>query len=76
MKLWNWLTGRFDHGGGIAGDCSPPHTEINPATGLPMIGGMGGIDLAGNPYGTNFHDCQSQAGLSAHSSLSSGLDHR
>jgi hypothetical protein len=24
---------------------------INPVTGLPMVGGIGGIDVAGNPYG-------------------------
>ncbi|MGC9458080.1 MAG: hypothetical protein ACP5DC_11240 [Halothiobacillaceae bacterium] len=28
-------------------------TEINPATGLPMIGGQGGVDSAGNPYGSS-----------------------
>lgn len=26
-------------------------TTLNPATGLPMMGGIGGIDVAGNPYG-------------------------
>ena len=27
-------------------------TEINPASGLPMVGdGIGGVDVAGNPYG-------------------------
>lgn len=26
-------------------------TVINPANGLPMTGGIGGIDVAGNPYG-------------------------
>lgn len=25
--------------------------EINPASGLPMIGGIGGLDVAGDPYG-------------------------
>ena len=25
---------------------------INPASGLPMIGGIGGVDVAGNPWGT------------------------
>jgi len=25
--------------------------EINPANGLPMIGGIGGIDIEGNTYG-------------------------
>ena len=26
-------------------------TDINPASGLPMVGGTGGVDVAGNPYG-------------------------
>ncbi|WP_345797597.1 peptidase [Castellaniella sp. MT123] len=25
--------------------------EINPATGLPMVGGIGGIDVGGSPWG-------------------------
>jgi len=25
---------------------------INPANGMPMVGGTGGIDIEGNPYGT------------------------
>lgn len=29
-------------------------TDINPATGLPMIDGAG-IDIAGNPYGVDVH---------------------
>ena len=28
-------------------------TEINPATGLLMVGGIGGVDIEGNPYGTD-----------------------
>ncbi|GAL20073.1 hypothetical protein JCM19235_4273 [Vibrio maritimus] len=27
------------------------NTFINPATGLPMVGGIGGLDAMGNPYG-------------------------
>jgi hypothetical protein len=30
--------------------------EINPATGLPMIGGGYGLDAAGNAYGCNFNN--------------------
>ncbi len=30
-------------------------TEINPASGLPMIGGIGGVDIGGNLYGTDHH---------------------
>ena len=31
------------------------HSEINPATGLPMVGGIGSVDVMGNPYGTDLH---------------------
>jgi hypothetical protein len=27
------------------------HTEYNPATGFPMIGGLGGVDTGGNLFG-------------------------
>lgn len=33
--------------------------EINPATGLPMINGTGGIDIEGNAYGQSDHDLNS-----------------
>lgn len=49
----------FDDGTGIgcAGSLvNQEDTVINPATGLLMIGGMAGIDTAGNPYGTDLHD--------------------
>lgn len=29
------------------------HTEINPANGLPMVSGIGSVDVMGNPYGTD-----------------------
>ena len=64
MGLWNWLTGLFDHDSGIAGDWLLTHTEINPATGLPMVGG---IDVAGNPFGTNQDHWHSHDGIPGHS---------
>lgn len=30
--------------------------SINPATGLPMMGDIGGVDVMGNPYGTDLND--------------------
>lgn len=30
-------------------------TQINPATGLPMVGGEGGIDIEGNAFGVSSH---------------------
>lgn len=43
--MWNWLFG---------GDVTPATTDINPATGLPMVGGIGGVDVGGNLYGTDW----------------------
>ena len=31
------------------------HNSINPASGLPMVGGQGGVDIAGNPFGSSHH---------------------
>ena len=30
--------------------------SINPANGLPMVGGIGGVDVAGNSFGTDSHN--------------------
>ena len=29
---------------------------VNPATGLPMVGGIGGVDAGGSPFGTDIHE--------------------
>lgn len=49
MSIWNWLFG---------GDMAPTTPDINPATGLPIVSDIGGVDVGGNPYGVD---------LSAHS---------
>ena len=41
---------------------SDPH-PVNPATGLPMVGGMGGVDYAGNPYGVDLSSPGSEPGI-------------
>ena len=42
------------------------HPAINPATGLPMVlGSPGGVDVAGNPYGSNLDDGFSRGDLFA-----------
>lgn len=42
----------------MVGTPPPCYCEVNPATGLPMLGGCAGVDVAGNPYGANLsqHD--------------------
>lgn len=46
----------FDYFGDRPSDGSAvSHTEINPATGLPMVGSIGSVDVMGNPYGTDLH---------------------
>ncbi|MBL4791492.1 MAG: hypothetical protein JKY97_00750 [Citromicrobium sp.] len=53
MALFDWLTGLFT--APITPEAPPPigPAEINPATGLPMAGGIGSADVGGNPYGTD-----------------------
>lgn len=54
MGIFNWIGGLFS-GGASSGSVSG-RTEINPATGLPMMeAGTGGVDVAGNPYGDDLH---------------------
>lgn len=40
---------------------------INPATGLPMLDGMGGFDIGGSPFGIDSHD-------TFHNDMSSSFD--
>jgi hypothetical protein len=53
MSFWNSLFGLF--GAASASDSEEATCSINPASGLPMVGGCGGLDVAGNPYGTDTH---------------------
>lgn len=55
---------------GFHQDCL--ETEINPATGLPM---MGCVDVCGNPYGFDMHHCGSTHDLSSHASSFRGFSH-
>lgn len=56
MHIWNWITGLFDTGPNITSDTtSMHHADHNPATGLPMIGGIGGVDAGGSPFGHEVH---------------------
>jgi hypothetical protein len=53
MPFFTWFRDRV--GSVLGSDNQPEPTRINPATGLPMIGG-GGVDVQGNPYGTDLQD--------------------
>lgn len=39
---------------GLIGTNSLDDFAINPANGNPMVGGIGGVDIGGNPFGTDF----------------------
>lgn len=52
MGIWNWLFG---------GDIAHSHTDINPTTGLPMLGDVGGVDVGGNPFGMDLHQIDSHS---------------
>ena len=50
MSIWNWLFGDTTDAMALPAMDSP---SLNPATGLPMMGG--GLDVGGNPYGMDLH---------------------
>lgn len=65
------------------GGISSPHLDhsdsssINPANGLPMIGGSCGVDIHGNPYGFSSHDSFSSSSIlsdSWSSDICGGID--
>ena len=56
MSIWSWLFGEAvdpaftdDHVVRFA------PMDINPATGLPMVGDYTGVDVCGNPYGMDLN---------------------
>lgn len=86
MTLWKTLVGWFTSlSGGLSVESdghrlNDHHCDINPANGLPMVGGCGGVDVQGNPYGTDWghHDTWASSPwdndlLSGYSSWDSGM---
>lgn len=58
MSFFSWFSGLFDDsstGFESTTDSVSEQIEINPANGFPMIGGIGGVDVEGNPYGLGSH---------------------
>ena len=54
-RIGEWLS-RSE--GEAFADCTSANdiSKVNPATGLPMIGsGIAGVDVQGNPFGTDLH---------------------
>lgn len=62
MFWLDWIFGWFsfrspdDSGSDSVTGVQDETCTINPASGLPMVGGCGGWDVAGNPYGMNVQD--------------------
>jgi len=69
MSVFDWFSDLFSSGSGASswGDVGVPGSitgqigtnafddfAINPANGNPMVGGIGGLDVGGNPFGTDF----------------------
>ena len=94
MNIFGWFTDIFgidndsslEFDDGFSSSNSDPigmsnfnDVTVNPANGLFMVGGIGGVDVEGNPYGTDFsHDHMTSSGLDddwlSSSSSSSSLD--
>lgn len=58
MGLFTWVSGLFSDESSLSGiDPTWNDNALNPANGLPMVGGTSGFDVEGNAYGTDFsHD--------------------
>lgn len=67
MRLFSWLFDWFSNTSNSIDSDTQIHNSdtasysqddfaVNPATGLPMVGGMGGVDVHGNPFGMDLHD--------------------
>lgn len=54
MGLFNFLFGAASSTSSAVSNSKT--IDINPATGLPMTSGIGSVDVAGNPYGTDLND--------------------
>lgn len=50
-RITPWISSRIFHDSADEGESFHTGMAINPATGLPMVDGIGGVDVAGNPYG-------------------------
>lgn len=55
MGIWNWLFGEAAAPAICDALASLAPADINPATGVPMVGGCGGVDVSGNPYGLDLY---------------------
>jgi hypothetical protein len=53
MSIFNSLFGWLGSSYSSIGSHDDSACSINPANGLPMVGGCGGVDIEGNPYGTD-----------------------
>lgn len=72
MGIWRWIFGGPDSTSNMMLDVDMPsliQPWVNPATGLPMVGGdTFGVDVGGSPYGSNLHDSGSCSDMgSSHS---------
>ena len=74
MAWFDWVT---EISTGPSSTEAPPPVEsmeINPATGLPMTAGLGSVDVAGNPYGTDLHRYEDLHDHGGHGSAGSMFD--
>ncbi|NTS66672.1 hypothetical protein HRV97_16100 [Sphingomonas sp. HHU CXW] len=52
MRMFERITARLDEAAPTDPRTVAKHVDVNPATGLPTIGGAGTPDVAVNPYGS------------------------
>ena len=73
MSLWTFLFGTNDNSS-VDFSNTTSITNINPANGLPMIDGIGSVDVAGNVFGTDANNALSHSDLTSSISNDSIFD--
>lgn len=73
MSLWTFLFGANDSSSTDFSNTTNTPT-INPANGLPMINGIGSVDIAGNVFGTDANNNSSHSDLTSSISNDSIFD--
>lgn len=56
MSIFNWISDFFQPETTQPDQTIQTEVVVNPATGYLMIDGVGSVDSAGNPYGTDLSD--------------------
>ena len=70
MNIWGWVFGGGNAPTSSDNNLARAPMDMNPATGLPMLGDCGRVDVGGNPFGMDLR----QTGDHSSPDFGSGFD--